>query len=72
MRTAASAKKPHAMTLRWTSAVLYPQAECDACEWTHTPSRFTRENAKTHARTHPGHAVTVDVVKRSQYWVETQ
>lgn len=51
---------------------LYPTARCDGqgCRWTHPESRFTRDNAKAHAKDNPGHLVIVETIKRDAYKLE--
>lgn len=63
--------KPRPAPLRWASAVFQPRAACEECEWSRPPNPHTRQDAKNHARQHPGHLVIVDVVSRHQYWTDS-
>jgi hypothetical protein len=59
------------------SATFNPWAEClgiegspDACTWQHLESQMTRQRAKEHAESNPGHRLRVVVEKVDLYIAE--
>jgi hypothetical protein len=52
--------------VRALQASLWPDAECQDCEWTHQSNPAARERAKDHVK-QTGHSVTVDAITRAIY-----